>query len=61
VLQVQFPFDQPCLVALYFLYSPCAYSTRDGKVIWDFDTVREYETVNGINATGGAREAAGGG
>ena len=27
-----------------------AYSTRDGEVIWDFDTVREYETVNGVKA-----------
>jgi polyvinyl alcohol dehydrogenase (cytochrome) len=31
-----------------------AYSAEEGKVLWDFDTVREYETVNGIRATGGS-------
>jgi polyvinyl alcohol dehydrogenase (cytochrome) len=36
-----------------------AYSTKDGKVIWDFDTVRNFETVNGVAAKGGALDAAG--
>ncbi len=36
-----------------------AYSTRDGKVIWDVDTVREYETVNGVKAKGGAIDGPG--
>lgn len=31
-----------------------AYSTENGEVIWDFDTVRDYETVNGVSARGGA-------
>ena len=31
-----------------------AYSAEEGKVIWDFDTVREYQTVNGVRATGGS-------
>ncbi|HLY70563.1 MAG TPA: PQQ-binding-like beta-propeller repeat protein [Puia sp.] len=31
-----------------------AYSTRDGKIIWDFDTNKEYETTNGIKGKGGA-------
>lgn len=32
-----------------------AYSTEDGSVLWDFDTVREYTaTVNGVPAKGGA-------
>jgi len=31
-----------------------AYSAEEGKVIWDFDTVREYETVNGLRANGGS-------
>ena len=31
-----------------------AYSTEDGKVIWDFNTAREFETVNGVKANGGA-------
>jgi polyvinyl alcohol dehydrogenase (cytochrome) len=30
------------------------YATSDGKIIWDVDTVREYETVNGVKGTGGA-------
>jgi len=29
-------------------------SLADGKVIWDFDTVRDYETVNHVLATGGS-------
>jgi polyvinyl alcohol dehydrogenase (cytochrome) len=31
-----------------------AYSTEEGKVLWDFDTVRDYQTVNGVRATGGS-------
>ncbi|MBI4464144.1 MAG: PQQ-binding-like beta-propeller repeat protein [Acidobacteria bacterium] len=31
-----------------------AYSTQDGKILWDYDTVREFTTVNGINAKGGS-------
>jgi len=31
-----------------------AYSAEEGKVLWDFDTVRDYETVNGVRANGGA-------
>jgi polyvinyl alcohol dehydrogenase (cytochrome) len=31
-----------------------AYSAEEGKVIWDFDTVRDYQTVNGVRATGGS-------
>jgi polyvinyl alcohol dehydrogenase (cytochrome) len=31
-----------------------AYSTRDGKVLWDYDTVREYPTVNAVAAKGGS-------
>jgi polyvinyl alcohol dehydrogenase (cytochrome) len=36
-----------------------AYSAQDGKVIWDFDTVREYQTVNGVKASGGAIDGPG--
>jgi polyvinyl alcohol dehydrogenase (cytochrome) len=36
-----------------------AYSTKDGKVIWDFDTAREYQTVNGITAKGGSMDGPG--
>jgi polyvinyl alcohol dehydrogenase (cytochrome) len=31
-----------------------AYSAEEGKVIWDFDTVRDYQTVNGVRAAGGS-------
>jgi polyvinyl alcohol dehydrogenase (cytochrome) len=30
-----------------------AYSTIDGKVLWDFDTARPWQTLNGVPATGG--------
>ena len=36
-----------------------AYSARDGKVIWDIDTAREYDTVNGVKARGGAIDGPG--
>lgn len=36
-----------------------AYSAMDGKVIWDFDTVREYKTVNGVEARGGTIDGPG--
>ena len=36
-----------------------AYSSADGKVIWDFDTVREYKTVNGVEARGGTIDGPG--
>jgi polyvinyl alcohol dehydrogenase (cytochrome) len=29
-----------------------AYSAEDGKVLWQFDTNREFETVNGVKGTG---------
>jgi polyvinyl alcohol dehydrogenase (cytochrome) len=31
-----------------------AYSTRDGSILWEFDTNREFSTVNGIRAKGGS-------
>lgn len=30
------------------------YSTRDGSIIWEFDTNREFDTVNGVKAKGGS-------
>jgi polyvinyl alcohol dehydrogenase (cytochrome) len=36
-----------------------AYSTTDGKIIWDFDTMKPFETVNGVKAQGGSIDAAG--
>ena len=36
-----------------------AYSTIDGRVIWDFITAREFLTVNGKPARGGSIDATG--
>ena len=36
-----------------------AYSSKDGTIVWDFDTSREFETVNKVKATGGSIDAAG--
>jgi polyvinyl alcohol dehydrogenase (cytochrome) len=36
-----------------------AYSMADGKVVWDFDTEREYKTVNGVPGRGGSLDGAG--
>ena len=34
-----------------------AYNTNDGTVLWDFDTARDFETVNGVKAKGGSMSA----
>ena len=31
-----------------------AYSTKDGQIVWAFDTNREFDTVNGVRARGGS-------
>jgi polyvinyl alcohol dehydrogenase (cytochrome) len=31
-----------------------AYSTSDGSILWDFDSVAEYQTVNGVPGRGGS-------
>jgi polyvinyl alcohol dehydrogenase (cytochrome) len=36
-----------------------AYASEDGRVIWDFDTAREYKTVNGEAGRGGSIDSAG--
>ena len=36
-----------------------AFSTEDGTMVWDFDTAREYSTVNGVPAKGGSIDGAG--
>ena len=36
-----------------------AYSTSDGKIVWDFDTIREYKTVNGVEGRGGSLDGPG--
>jgi polyvinyl alcohol dehydrogenase (cytochrome) len=36
-----------------------AYSTANGSILWDFDTVRAYKTVNGVEARGGSLDVGG--
>ena len=36
-----------------------AYSTSDGKILWDFDTARQFKTVNGVPARGGTIDGGG--
>jgi len=36
-----------------------AFSTRDGKLLWDYDTERKFDTVNGQSAQGGSLDGAG--
>ena len=36
-----------------------AFSTADGKLLWDFDTQRTYRTVNNVPAKGGSLDGAG--
>ncbi|HXO87490.1 MAG TPA: PQQ-binding-like beta-propeller repeat protein [Candidatus Acidoferrales bacterium] len=36
-----------------------AYATGDGKVIWDFDTARDFDTVNQVSAHGGSLDVGG--
>jgi polyvinyl alcohol dehydrogenase (cytochrome) len=36
-----------------------AYSTSDGKILWDFDTATSFDTVNKVTAKGGSVDASG--
>jgi polyvinyl alcohol dehydrogenase (cytochrome) len=36
-----------------------AFATTDGAAVWDFDTARPFETVNGVRAAGGSLDGAG--
>jgi polyvinyl alcohol dehydrogenase (cytochrome) len=36
-----------------------AYSTKDGAIIWDVNTMQPYQTVNGVKGEGGSIDAAG--
>ena len=36
-----------------------AYATDDARMLWEFDTVRDYVTVNGVSGHGGAIDGAG--
>jgi polyvinyl alcohol dehydrogenase (cytochrome) len=36
-----------------------AYSAEDGKVLWEYDTAHDFQTVNGVKAKGGAIDGPG--
>jgi polyvinyl alcohol dehydrogenase (cytochrome) len=36
-----------------------AFSAADGKVVWDFDTARPFDTVNKVQARGGSLDGPG--
>ncbi len=36
-----------------------AYAAQDGKVLWEYDTARDFPTVNGVKANGGSMSNAG--
>ena len=36
-----------------------AFATGDGKQVWEYDTLRDFTTVNGVAAKGGAMGAPG--
>ena len=36
-----------------------AYSTIDGKIVWDVDTAKDFTTVNGVTASGGSLDQGG--
>ena len=36
-----------------------AFATADGAAVWDFDTARPFDTVNGVKAAGGSLDGAG--
>jgi len=36
-----------------------AFSTTDGRVLWDFDTARDFDTVNGVKSRGGSIDVGG--
>ena len=36
-----------------------AYSSTDGRILWDVDTIKTYETVNGVEGRGGSIDGPG--
>jgi polyvinyl alcohol dehydrogenase (cytochrome) len=36
-----------------------AYSTEDGKILWEYDTARDFESLNGVKTNGGSMSNAG--
>ena len=40
-------------------WPPARALDADGAILWDFDTVQEYKTVNGVKGSGGAIDGPG--
>jgi polyvinyl alcohol dehydrogenase (cytochrome) len=36
-----------------------AFLARSGEIVWDFNTARDFETVNGVAGKGGSLDSAG--
>jgi polyvinyl alcohol dehydrogenase (cytochrome) len=36
-----------------------AYAAADGRLLWSFDTIRDFQTINGVKARGGTIDSAG--
>jgi len=36
-----------------------AYDTSTGKILWDFDTNKDFQTINGVKAHGGSIDSTG--
>ena len=36
-----------------------AYATKDGSILWEFDTNRPFDTINGVKANGGSFDGPG--
>ncbi len=36
-----------------------AFLAATGEIVWDYDTVRDYQTVNGVAGRGGSLDSAG--
>ena len=36
-----------------------AHAAEDGKVLWDFNTMRDFDTVNGVKGRGGSIDGPG--
>jgi polyvinyl alcohol dehydrogenase (cytochrome) len=36
-----------------------AYATKDGKILWDYDTAKDFDTVNAVPGKGGSLDGPG--
>ena len=51
--------DSGCRLLRWRRRRPARYSTRDGSIVWQVDTNREFTTVNGVKANGATIDGAG--